>query len=81
MTCLLYLNDDFRGGATAFHQLPRSTRPITEPIVVVPRAGDALCFRHEWLHEGRPVESGRKYVLRSDVFFEFPVLPPPEGPP
>jgi hypothetical protein len=29
----------------------------------------ALVFVHEQLHEGAAVESGRKYVLRTDVMY------------
>jgi predicted 2-oxoglutarate/Fe(II)-dependent dioxygenase YbiX len=60
LTVLVYLNDDFDGGATAFPELSRT---------VVPRTGMALFFQHHLLHEGCPVERGRKYVLRSDVMF------------
>lgn len=57
-TFLLYLNDDFEGGATEF-----------EELVVTPRRGAALCFRHELRHKGCPVAQGRKYVLRSDILY------------
>ena len=30
-------------------------------------------IRHEWWHEGRALSAGRKYVLRSDVFYRFPM--------
>jgi hypothetical protein len=30
----------------------------------------ALIFRHECLHEGRPVLDGTKYVLRTDVMYD-----------
>jgi prolyl 4-hydroxylase len=58
LTFMVYLNDDFEGGETAFPDL-----------VVSPRRGMALVFRHELFHEGRPVAHGKKYVLRSDVMF------------
>jgi hypothetical protein len=58
LTVLVYLNDDFTGGETAF---------LTS--VVSPRRGAVLVFRHELFHEGRPVVSGRKYVMRTDVMF------------
>jgi predicted 2-oxoglutarate/Fe(II)-dependent dioxygenase YbiX len=57
-TFLLYLNDDFAGGATEF-----------EGLTVAPRRGAALCFRHELRHKGCPVMQGRKYVLRSDILY------------
>jgi predicted 2-oxoglutarate/Fe(II)-dependent dioxygenase YbiX len=58
LTFMIYLNDDFVGGETAFND-----------VVITPQRGTALIFRHELFHEGRPVAKGRKYVLRSDVMF------------
>ena len=58
LTFMIYLNDDFMGGETSFHDL-----------VIAPCRGTALIFRHELFHEGRPVIQGKKYVLRSDVMF------------
>jgi len=58
LTFMVYLNQDYRGGATRF-----------EDAEVVPRTGMALVFRHELLHEGATVVAGRKYALRSDVMY------------
>ncbi len=58
VTWMIYLNDDFAGGSTAF-----------DDIEIRPERGTALLFIHEQKHEGCPVERGRKYVLRSDVLF------------
>jgi hypothetical protein len=64
LTFMVYLNDDFTGGTTDFyfenHRLKASVKP---------RQGSALVFAHAQLHEGSPVTSGRKYVLRSDVMY------------
>jgi prolyl 4-hydroxylase len=59
LTCILYLNEDFTGGETE-----------VKDRVVEPRQGMALIFRHEFLHEGRPVLDGTKYVLRTDVMYD-----------
>lgn len=59
LTCILYLNDDFSGGETA-----------VKDRVIEPKRGLALIFRHEFLHEGRPVLEGIKYVLRTDVMYD-----------
>jgi predicted 2-oxoglutarate/Fe(II)-dependent dioxygenase YbiX len=59
LTVLLYLNDDFSGGATEFEAGPR----------VTPEAGCALVFAHGLRHQGAPVIRGRKYVLRTDVMY------------
>lgn len=58
VTWMIYLNDDFAGGSTAF-----------DDIEIRPETGTLLLFVHEQKHEGCPVERGRKYVLRSDVLF------------
>jgi predicted 2-oxoglutarate/Fe(II)-dependent dioxygenase YbiX len=58
ITFMIYLNEDFEGGATIFDE-----------ISIQPKTGMALCFIHEQKHEGSPVISGIKYVLRSDVMY------------
>ena len=58
LSFMVYLNEDFEGGETAFPDL--SIRPQT---------GLALCFVHLLLHKGEPVTRGRKYVLRTDVMY------------
>lgn len=55
-TLLIYLNDDFEGGATTI-----------EEVDIRPQTGMALIFQHHRRHKGQPVSSGRKYVLRTDV--------------
>lgn len=76
LTFMVYLNDGFEGGETAFLDLER---------VIAPRTGTALFFQHHLLHEGREVRAGTKYVLRTDVMFRAQVpsqnfaIPP--GPP
>jgi len=58
LSFIMYLNDDFTGGETAVMD-----------HVIAPRRGMALFFLHELRHEGRPVKSGTKYVLRTDVMY------------
>ncbi len=60
LTFIVYLNEGFMGGATAFPHLQRA---------VVPRTGLGLLFQHRLLHEGCPVESGVKYALRTDILY------------
>ena len=64
--------DGFTGGETVFYAHQRIDNVRPEIAIVIPRMGDALFFLHEWWHEGRALEAGRKYVLRSDVFYQFP---------
>lgn len=58
-TVLVYLNDDFTGGTTDFHDGPS----------VIPARGMALVFSHAQLHQGAAPTSGRKYVLRTDIMY------------
>jgi len=59
ITLMIYLNDRMTGGATEFDDFGP----------VVPATGKALLFQHAIRHQGSPVESGRKYVLRTDVMY------------
>lgn len=69
-TLLLYLTgaeDGVRGGGTAFYPNRNS-----DGIVVELRRGTLLLHRHGnecMLHEGLAVESGVKFVLRSDLMY------------
>lgn len=64
LTLMVYLSDDFTGGSTDFDTRRDSVR-------VVPEAGMALVFEHPLRHQGAPVTSGRKYVLRTDVMYRL----------
>ena len=37
---------------------------------MVPRCGRVAVFQHKLRHEGRPVVSGVKYAMRTDVIYE-----------
>ncbi|MFT3699271.1 MAG: 2OG-Fe(II) oxygenase [Kofleriaceae bacterium] len=63
LTLMIYLNEGFVGGSTAFYDFTH------DPLHVQPRAGMALMFQHHQLHEGCIVREGQKYVLRSDVMY------------
>lgn len=58
---LIYLNNDFEGGETYFE----------EGTTIIPKQGDALLFHHPLRHEGRPIISGTKYVLRTDIMYKL----------
>ena len=36
---------------------------------VPPRAGTALIFNHDTLHEGQAVTAGTKYIIRTEIMF------------
>ena len=58
-TAMVYLNDDFEGGTTDFQFGP----------TITPQRGMLLLFEHSLVHQGAPVLSGCKYVMRTDVMF------------
>jgi len=62
ITFMIYLNEDFEGGSTDFDE-----------VSIKAKTGTALCFIHEQKHEGMPVKTGTKYVLRSDVMYRAAV--------
>ncbi|GGX22516.1 prolyl hydroxylase family protein [Undibacterium macrobrachii] len=59
-TFLVYLNEDYIGGETLFRN---------GNLKVSPKKGSAIIFEHQLWHQGVEVESGMKYVLRSDVVY------------
>ena len=61
VTMIMYLNEDFEGGATRF---------CLENEYEEPKTGKLLLFRHPILHAGCPVFTGVKYVLRTDVMYK-----------
>jgi predicted 2-oxoglutarate/Fe(II)-dependent dioxygenase YbiX len=63
ITVLVYLNEGCDGGETVL---------LDYGVRVVPKRGMALLFQHTMYHEGRPVLSGVKYVLRTDVMYLVP---------
>ena len=70
LSYLIYLNSDFEGGTTTFRDYigaGESRQKIENTII--PKTGSALLFRHERWHEGTELTLGRKYVLRTDVFY------------
>ncbi|CAF1104933.1 unnamed protein product [Adineta ricciae] len=79
LTLLIYLNDDFEGGETKFFpdkQHCRFLRDIEnkQPVhTIEPKRGMALVNIHNILHEGSKVQSGVKYVLRTDILYQKPL--------
>merc|ERR1712110_1268208 len=64
ITFIVYLNEDFEGGATTFYKAG-----ITNPMPCVPETGKALIFQHDILHEGSKLKKGQKYAFRTDVMY------------
>jgi WD40 repeat protein/predicted 2-oxoglutarate/Fe(II)-dependent dioxygenase YbiX len=68
LTVMLYLDDadSFAGGLTRFVDGPSGAATLT---TIAPRRGAAVVFDHTLWHEGQPVTSGTKRVLRTDVLY------------
>ena len=66
-TLMIYLNADFTGGGTTFSDW--DSNPEFSDFTITPETGKALLFYHPIVHRGDPVQSGRKYVLRTDVMY------------
>ena len=66
-TFMIYLNDDFEGGATSFADV-RFGQSFPD-FQVIPKKGSALVFYHPIMHRGDPITAGRKYVMRTDVMY------------
>ena len=82
LSCLLFLSDGYAGGETRFFTSRGDpSRPARDPgdaeqIDLRTPLGAALCFPHgthprHCLHASAPIESGHKYIVRSDVLFEL----------
>lgn len=65
-TFMIYLNDEYEGGQTTFYL---DSGEISFKL----KQGSAIIFPHNLLHEGTPIISGVKYIMRSDIMFETPL--------
>lgn len=81
-TCLIFLSDDFAGGATQFlvdkNNPDQPARNPNDAAVVGIRtpAGGMLCFPHgthplHCMHASDVITDGIKYIIRSDVLFSL----------
>ena len=76
-TFLIYLNDEFEGGATTF-VVPGCGEGTMNAYPVRPEMGAVAVFPHgeakgALLHEGTGVCRGAKYVVRTDVLYDVDV--------
>ncbi|MBU6951043.1 2OG-Fe(II) oxygenase [Hahella sp. HN01] len=58
LSFLIFLNEDYEGGEIAFRW-----------DKIKPEKGSVVVFPHATMHQGSTVESGVKYVLRTDVMY------------
>jgi WD40 repeat protein len=71
LTFMVYLNDDvFSGGETLFFA-GRSAAMLGQDVTLClrPRKGSLIVFDHALWHAGALVDSGQKYVMRSDLMY------------
>ena len=82
MTFLIFLNDDFEGGATRFRvhgehrSLPHRRTEEFKLVDIRTPAGGVLCFPHgmhllHCVHSSEPITKGTKYIIRTDMLFEM----------
>ncbi|KAL6077872.1 Prolyl 4hydroxylase, alpha subunit [Balamuthia mandrillaris] len=74
ITCMVYLNGGFEGGATQFLEEDRTSVGESDHEAGVlcsirPEPGLCLLFDHNLLHEGCTLLSGEKYILRTEVMY------------
>lgn len=84
-TFMLYLNDDFEGATTNFIDDTQGLYKNEEGKFVAedknilyrlkPKKGMALVFNHGLLHEGGVLQSGFKYIMRTEVMYNREVAP------
>ncbi|CAG7581063.1 MAG: 2OG-Fe(II) oxygenase superfamily protein [uncultured marine phage] len=66
VTLLIYLNEDYDGGETAFKD------PGQEDFVsLTPKTGMGCMFIHKKLHRGNEVLDGIKYAIRTDIMYRL----------
>ena len=70
ITFMIYLNDGVTGGETRFFAGMDEVFHGRFYLSVQPKEGMALAFVHAIWHEGVVVQSGTKYVLRTDVMYK-----------
>ena len=76
-TVVLYLTDDFVGGAT--HYLPGQGSEVTQAVALRPNLGCATVHRQGTvLHSGGRVLDGTKYIMQFFLYYESGVSEPRE---
>lgn len=75
-TVVVYLSDDFLGGAT--HYLNGQGSEVKQSVAVRPEKGCACIHRQgSVLHAGGAVEEGTKYIMQFSLHYDVPNVPEP----
>jgi len=78
-TIILYLNDDFSGGATHFCKCKETNK---KEYYVQPKKGSVLVFKQSGvLHEGQEITKGKKYIMVGSIFYSAHIGSGPREPP
>lgn len=67
-TMMIYLNGEVDGGGTSFADV--FSPYVFADFTIEPALGKALLFNHPLSHRGDTINSGEKFVLRTDVMFK-----------
>lgn len=77
LTAVVYLNEHFDGGSTAFYKASSDDDDFSLGVTgVKPRTGSILFFPHgdavgSLLHEGASVRNGSKFIIRTEVLYRY----------
>lgn len=79
---VLFLNNVPKGGGTRFYKDEQKSQLVEDELrrfvgkpelvefTVEPKVGRAVVFFHNIMHEGVPIDEGKKYIIRSDVMYK-----------
>lgn len=76
-TFMMYLNgcDEYQGGSTQFFtdEQGHYQTPAADTVIYnfSPSSGSCMVFNHHLLHGGEMLESGTKYIVRTEVMYEY----------
>jgi hypothetical protein len=72
-TIMVYLNDEYDGGNTNFYNETQShySEPDSSKVEhsFRPTKGSCLIFNSAITHDGQPLQSGQKWILRSEIMY------------
>lgn len=67
LTFMVYLNDVEKGGETRFYDFIKHENIVTAQFEC--KAGHAIIFNHDILHDGNKLLDGIKYVVRTEIVY------------
>lgn len=76
-TCMVYLNEEYDQGRTRFyvgHMVKTKKKGKKMFYQLKAKPGDCLIFNQNILHDGEIVRGGKKYMMRTDVYYKARLL-------